>query len=1032
MRRDEEYAELHCHTNYSFLDGASHPEAIVERAVELGLSAVAITDHDGLYGAVRMATAGRRAGLRIIIGAEVSDADGHHLTLLARTAEGYANLSHLLSQAQLAGTKGQARLDPSALAERADGLICLSGCRQGEIQSCLLAGQRDEALEAARRHLSVFGRDGFFIELQNHYLPEDRHLCAEQTALARRLGLQCVATNNVHYAHRRDRSLQDILVCIKNLTSLDKADRLLRPNSEYCLKSAADMASLFADNPLAVANAAAIARECAFDLGELGYRFPSFPVPEGETPFSYLYRLCHQGAVERYHPVTAAVVRQLAHELEVIERLGLAEYFLIVWDIMRYAREQGVLGQGRGSAANSVVAYVLGITNVDPIKLELLFERFLSEDRAGLPDIDIDFANKDREKVIQYVYQRYGRDHAGMVCEVISYRARSAVRDVGKALGLTPSQVDDLAKLLERRSLEEVKASDLDLSGEVAEQVLELSRRIEGFPRHLGIHVGGMVVTARPLVEVVPIEKATMPGRTVTQWDKDDIEAAGLVKIDILGLGMLSLIQDCLRLIEEHHGLKIDLSQLGYDDPAVYEMLSQADTVGVFQVESRAQMATLPRLRPRCFYDLVVEVALIRPGPIQGEMVHPYLRRRAGKEEVTYLHPSLEPVLRKTLGVPLFQEQGMKVAIVAAGFSPGKADQLRRAMGHKRSREQMEALFEDLVSGMARNGIPHEGAVRIFKQLAAFADYGFPESHAASFALLVYASAYLKLYYPAEFYCSLLNNQPMGFYQPAVVVGDARRHGVKILPVDVNASHADCTVEGGAVRLGYRYVRDIGDQALAVLEQERNRGPYLSLADFCRRTRLSRAAVENLIAIGAFDSFGLSRRRLLWDLPAALREADGALPIAAADPGQAISSEPETPIEEARADYYVLGLSPSWQAVEFYRPTLQKMGVRTADELTSLESGQVVRVAGLVVCRQAPPTAKGHVFLTMEDETGLINVIVRPDVHQRQRRLVRSQPLLVVDGLLQKQDGALSLLAQRFHPVARPEASAWVRSRDFR
>jgi len=1032
LSRREEYAELHLHTNHSFLDGASQPEAIVDRAVELGLSAVAVTDHDGLYGAVRMATAGKRAGLKVIIGAEATTAAGHHLTLLARTSQGYANLSRLLSLSQLAGSKGQARLDLDSLLPQVEGIICLSGCRQGEIASHLLAGRRSQATEATRRHIALFGRDNFFIELQNHYLPDDRHLNAELVALAQALGLKCVATNNVHYAHRRDRPLQDILVCIKNLISLDRAGKLLRPNSEYCLKSTADMATLFAEHPAAVANAAAIARECTFDLGELRYRFPSFPVPEGETPFSYLYRLCHQGALERYHPVTSTVLKQLTHELEVIERLGLAEYFLIVWDIMRYAREQGVLGQGRGSAANSVVAYVLGITNVDPIKLDLLFERFLSEDRAGLPDIDIDFASKDREKIIQYVYERYGRDHAGMVCEVITYRGRSALRDVGKAFGLTPSQVDALAKSLEHRSLAEVKPSDLDLSGELAAQVLEFSKQIEGFPRHLGIHVGGMVITARPLTEVVPIEKATMPGRTVTQWDKDDIEAAGLVKIDILGLGMLSLIQDCLKLIEADHGVKIDLSQLTYDDPAVYDMLSRADTVGVFQVESRAQMATLPRLKPRCFYDLVVEVALIRPGPIQGEMVHPYLQRRAGKEEVTYLHPSLEPVLRKTLGVPLFQEQGMRVAIVAAGFSPGKADQLRRAMGHKRSREQMEALFDDLVGGMARNGIPHEAAARIFRQLSAFADYGFPESHAASFALLVYASAYLKLYYPAEFYCALLNNQPMGFYQPAVIVGDARRHGVKILPVDVNLSHADCTVEGNAVRLGYRYVRDIGEQALTHLEREHNIGPYTSVGDFCRRTQLPRSAVENLIAIGAFDSFGRSRRRLLWELPEALREAKGALRIASTDPGPAVSDEPGTLLEAVRADYYVLGLSPSRQVVEFYRPSLEKMGVRTADELRSLEDGQAVRVAGLVVCRQAPPTAKGHVFLTIEDETGLFNVIVRPDVYEKQRRLVRSQPLLLVEGLLQKQDDALSLLAQRFHPLSKAEKTVWLQPRDFR
>ncbi|MBI4318714.1 MAG: error-prone DNA polymerase, partial [Chloroflexi bacterium] len=826
--------ELHCHTNFSMLDGASHPEDVVARAKELGMSALAITDHAGLYGVVRFAKACKEAGIKPIIGAEMTLHKGFHVVLLARNAAGYANLSRLISHAQLTGTKGDARLDFAVLARNRAGLICLSGCQNGEIASHLLANRKDEAMKAARKYLSVFGRENFWIELQNHRLPRDKKLCAELIGLAKQIGVRCMATNDVHYATPKGRRLQDILVCIKTHTTLEQGHPLRRPNAEFYLKSAAEMSALFAQYPDAVRNTARIAERCDVDLfapsmwgaegaGTRG-GLPQFAVPEGETPFSYLCHLVYQGARERYHPITPAVCKQLAHELDVIQKLGLAGYFLIVWDIVRFCKERDILAQGRGSAANSVVCFCLDITNVDPIKLDLLFERFLSEERAGTPDIDLDVANKDREEVIQYLYQKYDRRHAGMVCEVITYRGRSAIRDVGKALGLSLDQVDEMAKRAEGRgSRNESRGSSVEGRGWSVQssslfQALgsrpstldSLCDEIQDFPRHLGIHVGGMIITARPLVEIVPVERATMPGRTVVQWDKDSVEEAGLIKIDVLGLGMLSLIQDCLKLVKQHRGVEIDLAKLPYDDPEVYDMLCRADTVGVFQVESRAQMATLPRLKPRCFYDIVVEIALIRPGPIQGEMVHPYLRRRQGLEPVTYPHPKLEPVLRKTLGVPLFQEQGMKLAIAAAGFSPGKADLLRKAMGHKRSRQQMDALCDDLIRGMAENGIPQEAAMRIFKQLAAFADYGFPESHAASFAHIVYASAYLKRYYPAEFYCALLNNQPMGFYQPSVIVGDARRHGIETLPVDVNKSRVDCTVEGDRVRLGYRYVRGIG------------------------------------------------------------------------------------------------------------------------------------------------------------------------------------------------------------------------------
>jgi error-prone DNA polymerase len=1120
------YAELHCHTNFSFLEGASHPEALAARAVELGLSAVAVTDHNGLYGAPRFAQAAAEAGLAAIVGAELTltverqvadareapatvaprrprlratDADQEtpppspaaseiHLTLLVEDAAGYANLCRLLSKGQLGGSKGAPRLTPADLPGAVDGLICLSGCRQGPLAAALLRRDRAAALAWGQRLARLFGPGRFWVEAQHHRRPEDRRLLAELSGLAERLHVGLVATNAVLYARRSDRPLQDVLTCIKHRTTLERAGSLLRPNAEFGLKSADEMAELFVGYPQAIRNTLRIAERCAFRLQNLGYRFPSFPAPPGETPFSYLYALCQQGARERYGPMRPEVSRQLAHELELIQKLGLAEYFLIVWDIMRFARERGILAQGRGSAANSVVAYVLGITNVDPIALNLLFERFLSEERAEAPDIDIDFASKDREQVIQYVYQRYGREHAGMVCEVITYRPRSAVRDVGKALGLSLEQVDRLAKAIDHRSLDDLEralpsdpASPAPETG--PEQVagpyslapderrppveatpaelpacpglLPLVRAIQHFPRHLGIHVGGMIVTREPLGEVVPLEHATMPGRTVVQWDKDDVAAMGLVKIDLLGLGMLSLLQEAIALVEQHHGRKIDLAKLGYDDPAVYDLLCRADAIGLFQVESRAQMNTLPRLKPRTFYDLVIEISLIRPGPIQGGSVHPYLRRRAGLEPVVYPHPKLQPVLEKTLGVPLFQEQGMRLAVVAAGFSPGKADQLRRAMGHKRSRERMAELYEDLMGGMEANGIPREVGRQVWKQLSAFADYGFPESHAASFALLVYASAYLKLYYPAEFTCAILNSQPMGFYPPAVLVADARRHGVQIRPVDLNLSRAACTVEHdhndnrpaarepagagrrppvanrGAVRLGFSYVKGLGETVGARLEAARASGPFRDLRDFCGRTGLDRRLVERLIAVGVFDRLGRPRRELLWEVPAILEELRaGELPglAAAAEPA---GLEPPSELEEANLDYRLLGLPLSRHALEFYRPTLLAQGVRTADELPELRSGLAVSVAGLVICRQAPPTAGGHVFMTLEDETGLANVIVRPQVYQRERAVALGHPVVIVQGRLQNQEGAISVLARRFIALGQEHLAGTVPARNF-
>ncbi len=1034
------YAELHCHSNFSFLDGASHPEDVVAQATELGLAAVSLTDHNGLYGAVRFCQAARDAGLRAITGAEMTLNGGAHLTLLVKDERGYANLCRLISRAQLDHTKGKAELAWDVLQEHAAGLLALSGCASGEIPQALGCGDEASALEIAARYRELFGAEGFWLELQNHLLKEESYRNVALVRLAEQTGLGYVATNDVHYTHTTKSKLADVLVCIREHTSLDRAGLLLRPNAEFHLKNGEQMAVLFADYPGAVERTLEVAALCRFDLNAMAYPLPQFALPPNETPFSYLYQLVQRGVRDRYHPITPVVARQVQSELDIIEKLGLAPYFLVVWDIVRFCREQGILAQGRGSAANSAACFALGITNVDPIKLNLLFERFLSDGRAGPPDIDIDVANNRREEVIQYVYEKYGREYAGMVCEVITYRARSAVRDVGKALGLPLVQVDQLAKQLDTHRARDVGADaanpEVAMLGEseTARTLFELCREIDGFPRHLGIHVGGMVMTGRPLIEMTPLEWATMPGRTVIQWDKDDLDTLRFVKFDILGLGMLSLVQEDIALIREHEGHEIDPARLSYAEPAVYDMICEADTVGLFQIESRAQMATLPRMRPRTFYDLVIEVAIIRPGPIQGEMVHPFLRRRRGEEPVTYLHPLLEDCMRRTLGTCLFQEQGMRVAMVAAGFSASQADQLRKAMGHKRSQEQMERLREDLLCGMERNGIGRDIGIRIYKQLAAFAEYGFPESHAASFALIVYISAHLKLHHPAAFYCALLNCQPMGFYQPAVIVNDAHRHDIAVLPVDVNESRSACTlIDPTTIRLGFRYVRGIGEASYADLDAEAERGRYASVADFCRRTRLSRTGLEGLAAAGAFDSLGCARRDALWQIHDYERVSRlDVLPEVIESAYEVATFATMTPAEVTAADYSYLGLSTNHQPVELFRDVLDHQHVYRACDLATLPQRLVVRVAGLVVIRQRPSTAKGVAFFTLEDETGLINLVVMPDVYKRCRNVARHAPMVIVEGLLEKQDGVMNVLARNFWPLTRAQLNVKLEARNFR
>jgi DNA polymerase III alpha subunit len=1383
----EGYAELHCHSNFSFLDGASAVDDLCQRAVEQGLTALAVTDHQGLYGAVRFASAAREVGLRPIVGIEIELIDaawpdlgavvvprrrgrrpmaeppeptaqldgrvalpaiertrppghrsvrredlrgvrtreqGPHLVLLARDMSGYRSLCRLVSAAQLAGSKGVPRFGHDLLARHAEGLVALSGCRHGEVARRLLAGDRVGARGAAERLAELFP-DAFYVELQHHLLADDDWLLAESVELAASLGLPMVVTNDAHYAWPADRELQDVLVCIRHGATLELSGHLRRPNGEYYLKGEAELAALPPGRGelgeevrrawlAGLCTAGELAAGCSVDFNFEQYRFPGFPVPRTETPFSELVRLCQEGARARYHPLTPAVVKQLAHELDVIERTGLAEFFLICWDLMRFCRERGIPAQGRGSAGDSIVAYVLGITRVDPIRHRLLFERFINEGRTVYPDVDIDFASSRREEVIQYCYERYGAEHTGMVCNLVTYRARSAVREVGYALGFPRPLVDRVAKALEtydsvmvRRDLEaeggfaeffrvpgetlpaarvaearglldhmgRLRApsddeggpgdtpvslrwlngagaatdahsspeSPLSLraaltagaptgdassvvsptaesrppstirsrsarrqaqdggrgdragtkvalpkdsgdngqdgsgrpsggtgpearsdamvpavvvevlrpahadahrpaeglpslsptldtrpvatpaglfagSGEAQdarsparstgsaidfvkghssvgsstatsrsaapirstagltpwERWLELTARIDGFPRHLSIHTGGMLITGAPLVDIAPLERATMPGRVVVQYDKRDVETIKLIKLDLLGLRMLSAIDDALRDIAADCAVHVNLDRLPEDVPDVFRMIQAADTVGVFQIESRAQMQTLPRSKPQNLDDLVVEVAIIRPGPIQGNAVHPYLRRKQGKEPVAYLHPSLQPALEETLGVILYQEQVMKIAIDVAGFSAAESDGFRRAMGTWRSSREMEKLHARFVDGcMTGNGLTEEQAEELFRQVAAFASFGFNKSHAAAFARTAYESAFLKLFYPAQFVTGLINAQPMGFYPVEVLINDAKRHGTAVLPVDVNHSryrtmtewvglpgtplpeHAGIdsrpvvvrssgcvvptkqardrwaapTARGYGIRLGLHLVRGIGEAEGEQIDAElAARGPFRSLADLVARTELPEEIVERLIRAGTLDSLGEPRRRLLWQLrevagaargrsSRGVRRLDLRLP-----PTEAPDLPPPTELERLGDAYAILSLDARRQVVELFRPALDRLGVTPAGRLTDSRPG-TVRIGGLVVTRQHPMTARGTVFLALEDETGMVNVTLWPDTWARFRGTVRRHALLYVEGRLERESDVVNVIARRVSSlveVARP------------
>jgi error-prone DNA polymerase len=1087
------YAELHCHTNFSFLDGASHPEELVETAADLGYRALAVTDHDGFYGAVKVMLAAREVGLPVVYGVEIGlrdevpagdpvaraedwdrriaadpprrrrahgakpirDDETDHLVLLAGSPAAYSALSRLVTRAQLRGEKDRPMYGWEDLAEvaRCPEVWVLTGCHRGAVPKAVLRGDELRARREARRLQELFG-DRLRIELWHHLMPEDDPRNDALWDLATRLGIPVVATNNVHYAHRHDADLAEVLAAVAGRRSLEEAHGFWPATDDRHLKTPDQMAERFRPYPGAVEEAAELGEHLAFDLRLVAPGLPSFD-PNSEQ--DRLRRLVYEGAMRIYPGPDGGVDpharRRLDHELDVIGRLGYAGFFLLVKDLVDYARSQDIYCQIRGSGADSAVCRCLGLTRVDPIRLGLPFERFLSEERGKPPDIDLDLEAERREEVIRYVYRRYGRVRAAMVANVITYRARSVLRDVAKTFGFTQAQVDGLSRYVDTHDPSKLRLEAPLPAGFTAEAIYDICRRLDGFPRHLGIHSGGMVIADRPLWEVVPIEWGRMEGRTVIQWDKDDCAAIGMVKFDLLGLGMLNALHLGVDLIRETHGIDLDLAAIP-QEPQVYRMLTAADTVGVFQVESRAQMATLPRMKPSTFYDLAVEVALIRPGPIQGQSVHPYLKRRNGEEPVRYPHPSAEPILRRTLGVPIFQEQLMELARVCAGFDGAQSDRLRQAMTHKRSAEAMARLRDEVYAGMAANGITGRAADEIWEKLQGFSSFGFPESHSVSFAYIVYMSAWLRYHYPAEYLAGLLNAQPMGFYSPNTLIQDAQRHGVVVLGPCVNASSYDCTIEkieadpddvveylGGrwrrgrgpvedplreavGVRLGLRYVRNLGEAEIARIETARMVvGPFRSPEDLAHRTGLPLDALEGLAAAGALESVGLGRREGMW-AAGALAEIDpGRLPLA---PGIDPPPLPEMDeFDRHMADLWATSISPI-HPISFVRDRLADCST-IAEVIASKRAGRV-RVAGLITHRQRPSTANGVIFLNLEDETGLLNVVVLPEVWSREKEVARRAPAAVVEGLVEYRDGVTNLLAERFEllPVVGPP------SRDFR
>ncbi len=1190
------YIELHARSAFSFLEGASTPEELAEVCHLYQMPAMALLDRDGVYGAARFHLAMKRPGLQAQIGAEITsllprvalagNSALPRVSLLCASREGYQNLCRLITRTKLRAPKypaslprqtkkappeelltaSQAVASTDDLAEFSSGLICMTGGDEGPLACALAHGGMPEAQRTIEQLMEIYGCDNVYVELQRHYNRAQEYRNQAAIELARRLKLPLLATQGPQYAKPEERQILDVFTCIRHHRHLDTAGQLLAGNSERYIKSPQQMLQLFADFPEATANTLELSSRLAFTLNDLGYKFPSYPVPHGETMSSFLRERTYEGARERYQrpgqsDLWQRARRQIERELALIERLKLEGYFLIVWDIVRYCREQDILVQGRGSAANSAVCYSLGITAVDPIRTELLFERFLSEERGEWPDIDLDLPSGDqREQAIQYVYERYGKLGAAMTANVITYRGRSAAREVGKVLGFDEETLGKLAGLVsswEYKDPDDTLArqfrdAGFDLQQPRIRKFFELCVAVQDLPRHLGQHSGGMVICQGQLDSVVPLEPATMPGRVVVQWDKEDCADMGIIKVDLLGLGMMATLKDSLTLIRDHYKEDVDLATLPADDPVVYRTLQKADTVGMFQIESRAQMSCLPRLHPMHFYDIVVQVAIIRPGPIVGKMVNPFLMRRQGREPVVYPHPSLEPVLERTLGVPLFQEQLLRMAMIAAGFSGGEAEELRRAMGFKRSEKRMRDIEVKLREGMERNGISRQAQEEIILSITSFALYGFPESHAASFALIAYASAYLKCHYLAAFTAALLNNQPMGFYSPATIVKDAQRHGLRVKPVDINRSDWLCTLEAEesageclegarlqpcrnseirnaalaaegirlphttevpqwlkprnhqqpygtaeavplqnknnpmqcahalpiqnsgsveassaspedvlrptfALRLGFRYAKGLSEEAAAAIVRVRSQRSFESIADLAHRVpELRRNDLVLLASIGALNSIGcttakdipaqldpadkkprLHRRDALWQVERAARFAGPLLDgIPETDSASPLASM--TPEERLVADFHGTGLTVGPHPMAYRRADLKRAGVLSAHELTQLPNGRRVRTAGCVIARQRPGTAKGFVFLSLEDETGIGNAILTPDLMDQHRVVITSEKFLLLEGVLQNQDGVISVRVERVAPlreVYETEAvditDAEVRSHDF-
>jgi error-prone DNA polymerase len=1067
------YVELHTRSAFSFLEGSSAPEDLIGRCAQLEIPAMAVLDRNSVSGAVRFHKAADKTGLRAIIGAEISAPEGFRYALLAESQKGYQNLCRLITKIKLRTGHGEhedAVAHPDDLAEHAEGLVCLTGGDEGPLAHALQTEPRmsmsghtrnDDAVLHQIDHLTgIFGKNSVFVELQRHYDRTEEYRNQAAIEIARKLKLPLLATNGVTYAFEQDRDLADALTCVRHKTTIHEAGRLLARNSERHIKHTAQMEKLFADVPEAVANTRHLASRLGFTLKDLGYKFPDYPVPPGETMNSYLRGLAQAGARERYQPYYEKARRQIDRELAMIEKLDLAGYFLIVWDIVDFARQHGLLVQGRGSAANSAVCYALKITAVDPVGMELLFERFLSEERGEWPDIDLDFASGDeRESVIQHVYQHYGKLGAAMTANIITYRGRSAARDIGKALGFETEMLDRLSKVVpywgfqDKRDTAErqFQQAHVDLRQPLVQKFLSLYERVQDLPRHLGQHSGGMVICAGQLNSVVPLQPATMPNRFVIQWDKEDCADMGIVKVDLLGLGMMAVIKESIGLIRQHHQEEVDLAHLPENDPQVYAALQRADTIGMFQVESRAQMSFLPSLKPKHFYDIVVQVAIIRPGPIVGKMLHPYLRRRQGLEAVSYPHPDLEPVLKRTLGVPLFQEQLLRMAMIVAGFTGGEAEELRRAMGFKRSEKRMRDIEGRLRQGMTRKGIATEMQDLIVQSIGSFAAYGFPESHAASFALLAYASAYLKCRYLAAFTAAILNNQPMGFYHSATLLKDAQRHGLHFRPVDVTWSEWNCTLERDPeagdqwlVRLGFNYLKGLRRETAARIVEQRSREPFASIRDLVRRVPgIRKEEIDSLSEAGAFnwiEQDPLHRREALWRGELAMRpvgELFEATPLAPADISEAPNDifddasplSAMTPLERLAADYRITGLTIGAHPMKMHRDAMDRLGVIRAADLAHIPDGRRVRVAGAVICRQRPGTAKGFVFLSLEDETGISNAIVLPDLFETYKLTIVEEPFLLLEGILQNQRGSVSVKAEKVEGLRLDAAS--VGSHDF-